>query len=175
MKSYHFRTLVLSLLAPAVTYAQVAPDAGQSIRELERPQLQAPVPDRLDLQLPTVSETAPTPGGPSLYVRRFRLDGNSAFSEAERRALLAGRRGRELNLGELQAAAQRLSAHDRQQGYLLTRAYLPAQEVEDGVVEIAVLEGRYGEVLVEDRVGLRGFPLAVLQALQPEDVVRAKP
>jgi len=80
MKSYHFRTLVLSLLAPAVTYAQVAPDAGQSIRELERPQLQAPVPDRLDLQLPTVSETAPTPGGPSLYVRRFRLTGNSAFS-----------------------------------------------------------------------------------------------
>lgn len=175
MKSYHFRTLVLSLLAPAVTYAQVAPDAGQSIRELERPQLQAPAPDKLELNLPFLDDSAPVAGGPSLHVNRFRITGHSVFPDAELRALLADLEDRELSFAELQAAAQRLSSYYREHGYMLARAYLPAQEVEDGVIEIAVLEGGYGEIQVDDQVGLRGFAMASIDSLQSGEAVRAKP
>lgn len=175
MKSYYIRTLVLALLAPAVTYAQVPPDAGQSIRELERPQLRAPVPDKLELNLPFLDDSAPVSGGPSLHVNRFRITGHSVFSDAELHALLVDLEDRELSVGELQAAAQRLSSFYRQHGYMLARAYVPAQEVEGGVVEIAVLEGSYGEIQIDDPLGLRGYVLAPLDSLQPGTVVSAKP
>src|SRR5690606_20459186 len=49
----------------------------------------------------------------------------------------------------------RITAHYRRHGYLLARAYLPAQDIHDGEVEIAVLEGRLGEIGIDNtsRVG----------------------
>lgn len=173
MLSRRFSLSLLAALTPALAHAQIAPDAGQSIREIERPQLQAPTPERLELQVPAVDESAPRAEGPSLWVNGFRISGNSAIDEAELQAQLAELPGRELTLGELRGAAQRLSHYYREQGYPLARAYLPAQEVEDGIVEIAILEGRYGELSVDDRVGLNGFALTPLDALAPDDAVRA--
>jgi POTRA domain, ShlB-type len=39
--------------------------------------------------------------------------------------------------------AVRVTGLYRDRGYFLARAYLPAQEIEGGIVRIAVLEGRY--------------------------------
>src|SRR5262249_34728991 len=42
----------------------------------------------------------------------------------------------------------------REHGYILARAYVPAQEMRDGVIEIAVIEGRVGKI---DINGLRHY------------------
>src|SRR5690606_14081320 len=44
----------------------------------------------------------------------------------------------------------RITLHYREQGYFLSRAYLPQQDVSGGVITIAVLEGRLGEVRLEN-------------------------
>lgn len=56
----------------------------------------------------------------------------------------------EVSLQQLQAVADAITAAYREAGFMVSTAYVPAQEVgEDGVVRIQVLEGRLGRVLVQ--------------------------
>ncbi|MEM8767054.1 MAG: ShlB/FhaC/HecB family hemolysin secretion/activation protein [Pseudomonadota bacterium] len=58
------------------------------------------------------------------------------------------KRRRGLSVVELEETAAALQAHLRDAGYFLAVAYLPAQQVVDGVVELALLPGVLGEVAV---------------------------
>ena len=99
-------------------------------------------------------------------VQGFRFTGHSAFDEETLAAVTADFAGRELSLAELEQAAERITRFYRDRGYLVAQATIPAQEIgEDGIVEIAVQEGRYGRVAVKNESGLReGVAEAVLQA-----------
>jgi hemolysin activation/secretion protein len=155
--------------------AQVMPDAGQSIREIEQIPLQLPPKQSLELNLPDAPTSESQAGGPTLQVAAFRLSGNTVIAEPELQALLADLQGRVVSLGELQAGAGRITRLYRERGYPLARAYLPAQEIEGGVVQIAVLEGRYGQVQVENHSRLSSAALAPLRALKHGDAVRGAP
>lgn len=169
-------TLLGTLTFITSSHAQIPPDAGQSIREIESVPLQLPPRQRLEFDLPSVPAQQVEEGAARLTVKGIRLSGNRAIASDELQSLLAGLHGRSVALGELQAAANRLSSYYRERGYPLARAYLPAQEIENGIVEIAVLEGRYGEIRVNNASGLRDAVLAIpLAALQPGNVVRAQP
>ena len=80
-----------------------------------------------------------------MRVSRFAVTGVTVFSQDQVQALLASGEGRELTLAEIEALASRITALYREHGYILARAYVPAQEMHDGVVQIAVLEGRVGK------------------------------
>ncbi len=82
-------------------------------------------------------------------VARIRVTGATIFPAEDLRALVADAEGKDLTLAEIEALAGRITTHYRTQGYVLARAYVPPQEIRDGVVEIAVLEGRVGGVEVE--------------------------
>ena len=58
------------------------------------------------------------------------------------------RRERELSYADLEDIAQQITRFYRQRGLILARAYIPAQDVKNGVVTFSVLEGRLGRVLV---------------------------
>lgn len=155
--------------------AQQAPDAGQSLRELLPPA--ALPPERsLDLQLPEDSATtqAAPLDGPTLLVRGFTLSGNQVIDSAELLGLLTDLHGKELTLGELEAAATRLTQRYRERGYPLARAYVPEQRIKDGMVALLVLEGYYGRLQVNNESNLNDFALAPLSQLQSGDAVRAE-
>jgi len=97
---------------------------------------------------------APVLDAPRVRVSRFAVTGVTVFSEDQVQALLASGEGRELTLAEIEALANRVTAFYREHGYILARAYVPAQEMHDGVVQIAVLEGRVGKI---DINGLRHY------------------
>ena len=90
---------------------------------------------------------------------------NSARQQAVRRstllALSARPAGPGTHLSQLHAAAARIGDFYQEKGYVLARAFLPAQEIQDGTVRIEVLEGRYGRIELHntsrtlDRVLLR--------------------
>jgi hemolysin activation/secretion protein len=77
-----------------------------------------------------------------------RLKGVAALDEQELHQLAAPYLGRDVNLAELQALAQAITAQYREHGYFLAQAIVPVQQVKDGVVEISVIEGRLGQVNV---------------------------
>lgn len=166
--------LAASLLSLSVS-AATAPDAGQVQQGLDQQPLQLSPRQSLPINLPDAPADPSAEAGPRLQVNGFTLEGNSALGSDELLGLLADLPGKELSVGQLQAAANRITRRYREQGYPLARAYLPAQEIDGGVVKIAVLEGRYGEVRVDNPVGLGGSALAPLSALKAGDAVQGQP
>jgi len=65
-----------------------------------------------------------------------------------------------LTIGQLQQVANAVTEYYRSAGFILAQAYIPAQEVVDGVVVIEVLEGKLGNVLVEGNEGYSDRVLA---------------
>lgn len=152
-----------------LAHAQV-PSAGQSIRDIEtvRPSLPAVTRPDIDIAPAEPAPAAEDDAGPRVAVRAFVIEGNTAIPAARLDALLVDLAGRELGFGELQQAANRITTYYREHGYVLARAYLPQQDIEDGIVRIAIVEGRYGTIELHNRT--RAIDRALRQplaALQP--------
>jgi len=130
--------------------AQTLPNAGQLLNELQQSDREAtPRPATTDL----IQESAPRaaiklPEGAQLEVARFRVTGNKAFGGAALAELVKPWEGRVLDVNGLNDAAGAITRYYQTQGFLLAYAYLPVQKVEQGVVEIAVLEGTVDSVQV---------------------------
>ncbi|MHB1015336.1 MAG: ShlB/FhaC/HecB family hemolysin secretion/activation protein [Desulfurivibrionaceae bacterium] len=145
--------LALTLLATLSAHADpVAPDAGQTIRELQKqPELYAPKttpPLRLE---ENVTRRDSAHDDVRIAVSGIRVSGSSVFAAAELEALVADLIGDEHTLAELYQGAARITAYYRERGYIIARAYLPAQEIQDGVVVIDVVEGRLGEQQIKNQ------------------------
>jgi hemolysin activation/secretion protein len=82
---------------------------------------------------------------PAITIKGIRIDGATLFKPEVLQALVTDVASGSHTLAELQAAAGRITQHYRLAGYFLARAYLPAQKLGDGVVTMAVLEGKLAE------------------------------
>lgn len=164
----------VALLLPLPAHAQV-PNAGQAMRDIEtaRPVLPAaPVPE-IKITTPQPDADVTPDSGPRMFVQAFTLEGNQVFHADELLPQLADLAGRELGFADLQQAAARITAYYRERGYVLARAYLPHQEIDGGVVRIAVVEGRYGRIVLNNRSRVSDGALQQpLSALRPGAVVR---
>jgi hemolysin activation/secretion protein len=94
----------------------------------------------------------PTPSlhdrrGKRFAVHSFRFVGNTAFTSQQLKRVVDRYRDLELNLYQLNVAADAVTEFYRDKGYNLARVVVPPQKVEDGVVTLAVIEGRLGKVL----------------------------
>ena len=81
-----------------------------------------------------------------ITVQRLRIAAAPVFTETELIAATGFVPGSELTLAQLRAMAATVAGYYHARGYFLTQAFLPAQDIEDGVVAIQVLPGQYGKV-----------------------------
>jgi hemolysin activation/secretion protein len=141
------RGLALALSCDASLAQVIPPDIGTTIRELEqkRPEVPQQKSPSLQVEQPPrpVLEAAP---GVTFPVKRLRITGASVFPESKLLPLVKEYEGRDVSLADLERAAAAVSKFYRQNGFPVARAYVPAQDIQDGIVEIAVLEGRYGKL-----------------------------
>lgn len=170
-----------SLIAAAVLLpvhsvgAQQVPDAGQQIQQIPRPPiLEQPDPGIL------ITRDAPAPDagpiGPTIKVNSLQVAGETLFSDEELIAATDFRPGSALNLSELRGIAAQISRFYNSRGFFLAQAYVPAQDIKDGVVTIAVVEGRYGAIDLRNRSRLAdGVARNVLAGLDSGDVVASAP
>lgn len=84
-------------------------------------------------------------------VRTLQVTGAHAFTATELVEVARFVPGAQLTLAELQEMASRITEHYRSNGYFVARAYLPAQDVSDNVVNITVSEGAYGQVTLRNQ------------------------
>lgn len=138
-----FISLML-LSSPAVYAAPVAPDAGQTIRELQKqPELNTPKTAPVLRIEGGAARNVESPNDDArIAVTAIRVSGSSVFSAAELEALVANLIGGEHTLAELNQGVRRITAYYREHGYVVARAYIPSQEIKDGAIVISVLEGR---------------------------------
>lgn len=119
------------------------PNAGQLLEENRRtapPMLPSPTPQRL-IDAP-VRPTINMPDGVSVTVTQFRITGAVSYSAETLAELVQPWTGKRLDIRGLNDAAGALTRHYQSRGHLLSYAYLPAQRVADGVIELSVLEGK---------------------------------
>ncbi len=142
--------LALGLVFPAMALAQTPParpDAGTSLESV-RPQA---TPARPAPATEVQQEVRPVLRGESGFrtrVSTIRITGASVFAQSTLLPLVQSLQGKEAGIAELDAAAGAITRFYRDNGYFVARAYLPQQEIKDGAVEIAVLEGRYEQITV---------------------------
>jgi hemolysin activation/secretion protein len=149
--------------------------AGGQIQQIpQAPILQRSVPDLPAAQSRPVAR--PVTAGMKFRVNSLHVTGQTRFSEAELVAATEFKPGLDLDLGDLRVLAAKITAFYNQHGYFVAQAYLPAQDITDGVVTIAVLEGRYGKVSLQNQTGVwDGTFEGVLDGLNSGDVVMTDP
>lgn len=149
--------LVLALWAALPALAQLPPvDAGSQLRDAERkpPALPRKPPPRLELEPPARPPLAPAPDV-RFILRDVRFSGNTVYSASYLKWVVYRALGTEVGLAQLEELTARITRFYREQGYMVARAYLPQQEIRDGVVEIAVLEGRLGRLDLQNASRVR--------------------
>ncbi|ESQ90253.1 ShlB/FhaC/HecB family hemolysin secretion/activation protein [Asticcacaulis benevestitus] len=166
------RVSCLSLLAtafgliPASAFAQTVspPDAGQTLRENRFPVEPLRRGTAPSLTVPDETDPGSDPSQ-RLMVSTLRIEGNTRFTTQALMALVGDVQGKEQSLGELRVAVRRITDYYRAQGYVVARAYIPAQTIDDGLVIIRVLEGRLSSLTVDNHSKVRDSYLqAVLDA-----------
>jgi hemolysin activation/secretion protein len=162
---------------PDVRAQPAPPDIGTTLRETESPRTLNPSQDGPLLQVPE-PETAPSAAASAATfpIQRVRVTGSVVFPADRLETLVSEFGQRDVSLAQLRQAAQQITDFYRRNGMPLARAYLPAQEIKDGVVEVAVLEGRYGKLAVtsEGRVS-ESLIRETLRSAKPGDVIRMGP
>ncbi|WP_370678913.1 ShlB/FhaC/HecB family hemolysin secretion/activation protein [Comamonas sp. GB3 AK4-5] len=142
----------MGLLLPAEAQHVRPPDAGRLLQE-NRP---APAPPAAAPALPEAfkderkADGAPT-AGPRVVLREVRVQEVLGVDMVRLRAATGLDQviGQSLDLNGLRALAQQVTHYLQDQGYLVARAWLPEQDLSSGVLQINVLEGRYGQVLAQ--------------------------
>jgi hemolysin activation/secretion protein len=93
-------------------------------------------------------ESPPRSDTARVRVQGFRVTGSTVFRAEQLADLLRDAAGADLTFEELRAIAGRVTQYYRERGYVLARAVIPAQDIIEGVVEIAVIEGAISAVTV---------------------------
>jgi hemolysin activation/secretion protein len=134
--------------APRVLPAGVDPGRLPQQAPAPPPAPAAPVPE------PTLA--APPAAGPPAGAERLRftltelvIEGVTAYAPEELRPLYAGLLGREISVADLFAVSEAITARYRADGYMISRALVPAQRIENGLARLQVIEGYVSEVTVE--------------------------
>ncbi|WP_426057741.1 ShlB/FhaC/HecB family hemolysin secretion/activation protein [Janthinobacterium sp. PSPC2-1] len=155
--------------------AQVPPDAGQTLQQLQPPIAAPRESQPLKIQAPL--DAAPiAPGGAAVILNAVKLSGNSVFSEETLRAALGDVTGKTFDLAGLRGLAQRITDVYQAGGYPFARAILPPQDLANGDLHIEVIEGRYGVVQAQgDDTGLARQATAFLDGLLPGSVIASAP
>ena len=82
----------------------------------------------------------------NLVLKAVNIEGLKAYKAEEIAPLYQAMLGKKVTLAEVWGIATKITQKYRGDGYFLSRAFLPAQEVGDGVIRIRVVEGYVGDV-----------------------------
>lgn len=134
--------------APRILPAGVDPGRLPQQAPGTAPAPAAPVPE------PTIAAPPTTGAPPGSEQLRFTLtalviEGVTAYTAEELRPLYAGFVGREISVADLFAISEAITERYRADGYMISRALVPAQRIENGQARLQVIEGHVTAVTVE--------------------------
>ena len=87
--------------------------------------VQLPEGQKADLNMDTTTK---------VRVKEFKITGQDVVEDQKLQELLADKKGKDLTFADLQQGADALTHYFRSRGYLIAKAYLPAQDVTAGVI-----------------------------------------
>jgi hemolysin activation/secretion protein len=119
--------------------------------ERERAAVDKKKPKKPDIQIEEEKKpSAELPAGPSFTLTDIAVTGCTEFTQDELRKTYESYIGKQVSFKDIDDITTAIKGKYKQKGYLTTTVYVPEQDVKGGRIEIRVLEGRMGEVKVED-------------------------
>ncbi len=178
LKAFMINNIFLLLVMMAFNHSVLAaqsPSAGSQI-------LQIPPPSTPPKSMPEVElEGGATPAIPKtdnvrIVVKGLKITGVHAYSESVLIALTGFNSGNELELADLRLMALKIVDFYHRSGYFVAQAYLPVQDIKDGIVTIAVIEGHYGKVTLHNHTNLSDkLANTFLSGLSNGDLITSAP
>lgn len=84
-------------------------------------------------------------------IQQIQIIGNTHFDTQTLHLLVADGEGKNLSLVKLDELANRITDYYNNNGYLLARAIIPAQTIQNGIVRIQIIEVTYNKVILHNR------------------------
>lgn len=107
---------------------------------------------RPSFSVPLVKKSPPQKLNPSaikFILKGVTLEGVTVYKKGELEALYAKYLGKQVTLTDLQEIINAITVKYRNDGYILSKAYLPEQKIKNGVVRIVIIEGYISDYLIE--------------------------
>ena len=169
-------TLALALALAGIPFAtsvqaQIAPDAGQTLQQLQPPIAPPRESKPVNIQVPNTSDLV-LPGGVAVVVNSVSFEGNSVISQQTLQSTLGEVAGKSFDLAGLRGLADRITALYHANGFSFALALIPPQDLQQGALRIEIIEGRYGVVKAEGKdtaLAMRATPF--LSRLKPGAVI----
>lgn len=141
--------LLLALGFATAAFAQLPPQVqpGQIERQFTRPPQATPSAPAAPVELFQPTQKVPANAASiNFTLKQIVIDDLRAYPENELRPLYAAMLGREITFDEIYTLANNLTAHYRNDGYILSQVIVPAQSIEGGVVRLQAIEGYIDQV-----------------------------
>lgn len=142
------KVLSLSLLTSSILLGATVPNSSTIQKDIQPPKdlpkKSTPLVDIQGMQKykePMVDDKS----GKTIFVKEFKLTGVNHVSIDKLKELIKDYENKDLNFAQLQEVASVITKEYRKQGFFVARAYLPKQNIENNILEIAIIEGNYGE------------------------------
>jgi len=138
---------------PSLTAQVGDPQQPPSLEPFPEPTPPQKLPPPSELLQPPTSpsvppETLPEGAPATIRVERFEVEGSTVFDEEDFAEALAEFLNRPLSFAELFRARSAVTQLYTDNGYITTGAFIPPQELSDGIVTIRVVEGRIEDIQV---------------------------
>lgn len=109
----------------------------------------------------------------TVTLKQVVISGNSLIGQDELLRAIGPVQEKTYDFAALSLLADQVSAHYRNAGYPFARAYLPQQDLKQGILRIEVLEGRYGQITAHGDADLSGPGQRFLSPLRPGSVIES--
>jgi hemolysin activation/secretion protein len=141
------KLITLSLATTTILLAG-APTISDVVHETTPPKEVVPKTESL-IQIGGAEKYAPAmvddKSGRTVFVKAFKITGALHMDVNKLQEKLLSYANKELTFTQLQEAASIITKAYREAGYFVARAYIPVQNMQEEIVEIAIIEGNYGE------------------------------
>jgi len=105
--------------------------------------------------IPTVPEKRLAPAEAEAIhftLSALQVTGSTVYKESDFLPLYQDQLGKDITVAELYKIADAITAKYRNDGYILSRAYVPPQTIKDGIAQIAVIEGYVDKVRIDGEI-----------------------
>jgi hemolysin activation/secretion protein len=187
MKPLALVVAVLSLTSGSgAVWAQITDPAANLLLRQEQERLRQEqerttrerAPTGVDLKTIQPAQAPVAKGGICHNIKTINFPGANVLDEEDRAALTVPFNGKCMQAGDIQSLMGAVTQQYIERGFTTTRAYLPAQDLSSGVLQILVQEGRIERFVVEgdpsNRLNLRwAVPAVAGELLNIRDLEQA--
>ncbi len=159
---------------PSLPNMSNVPNIGSVIQQMQPSQPISPAVSGVPSPVQTKSDAADQ--SITFRVTSIEITGNTRIATEQLHALVRDAEGQDLTLAALTEVVARITAHYQRHGFPLARAIVPGQTLVAGVVQVQVIEARYGAVVLVNQTMLdKALLSSPLKPLQRGQVIEQGP